>query len=656
MPEKGSIRISVAGTTDVGQVREHNEDNLLVVDLAAGERLGSGDTLSRELGGKGLLVAVADGMGGAASGELASEMAVDSVHDCASAGPIGEESEIDAVAVALTDCVTEANTRIFDKSQAESEHRGMGTTMTAAWGFGNQIAIAQVGDSRAYLLRKGKLVQVTKDQSLIEQLIQDGTLTEEEAERLGGRNIILQALGVEEGVDVETKTMEVLDGDLFVLCSDGLSGMVKDEAIEAAVADVTDPATELGPACAKLIQLANEGGGRDNITVILARFEGEGLRAPMQPLSAEEGAPAAPAFAAPEVPQAKTPRTKPAICAIGALVVAIVSFFLLTGSDGDVTFRFPAEGAAGELIEVDEVGQPVSGGRTFTLAPPEGEKAALVESVPDGRYRLTARHEKYATLTVDYEIDGGGEIDVEMLPLPGTVTLVPALARVTVKVHRKPAKESDVPWSNEVKFEAAKPRVLDKVPAGDLEITVSRPSFVSKTITAVLPPKGEATIELPELEPITGKLEVSGGAPGMEVRIADDWGEVVWSATMPEAGGLEARVRVGEHFLSATHEKFEAHEDEVKIVEGETFLLRIPAIEKRGMLLVTGPADGRVTVTGTGGSKWEKRQKIPAEGKIRFEHVPPGKYEVRCELPDRPAAHEIVTVEAAREASVEFAK
>jgi len=651
MPEKGSIRISVAGATDVGQVREHNEDNLLIADLTAGERLGSGDTLSRELGEKGLLVSVADGMGGAASGELASEMAVDIVHEIAVDLPIDEgSSDIDAVATALTNCVTEANTRIFDKSQAESEHRGMGTTMTAVWGLGNQIAISQVGDSRAYLLRKGKLVQVTKDQSLISQLIEDGTLTEEEAERLGGRNIILQALGVEEGVKVETKTMEVLDGDLLVLCSDGLSGMMKDDAIEATVAAAGD----LGPACARLIQQANEGGGRDNITVILVRFEGEGLRAPMQPLTAEEGAPTAQSFAAPDVPEAKTPRTKPAICAIGALIVAIVSFFLLTGGDGDVTFRFPAVGTTGRLVPLGDDGKPVPDGETIELQPAAGQDMVLVEGVPSGLYRLTASHPDYASVPVDYEISGGAEVDVEMTPLPGTVHLLPELGRVTVTVRQKPAGDSGTPWSNEFALEVAEPRDIENVPAGDLEITVARPSFRTKKIPAVLPPNGSLEVPLPMLDAITGKVELTGSVPGMKVEIKDDWGEVIWSGVMPDSGSLATQVRIGEHSLIATHEKFETYEAEVTIAEGEASLVPIHAEKKRGSLVVVGPVDGRVTVTSAEETDWEKRNKIPAEGKILFERVPPGRYEVIFERPGQPMVRKMVTVEAALEASVEF--
>ena len=145
MPELGAIRVTVAGATDVGQIRDHNEDNLLVADLTAGERTGSGDAIaSRELGAKGLLVAVADGMGGAASGELASEMAVDTLYEQARVAGIDDSMEMEGVARNLADCVTVANTRIFEKSQAESEHRGMGTTMTAVHAMGAEEGYSMI--------------------------------------------------------------------------------------------------------------------------------------------------------------------------------------------------------------------------------------------------------------------------------------------------------------------------------------------------------------------------------------------------------------------------------------------------------------------------------------------------------------------------------
>jgi len=644
MSEKGSIRISVAGATDVGLVREHNEDNLLVVDLTAGERLGSGDSLSRDLGERGLLVSVADGMGGAASGELASEMAVDTVHEKATALDIAVgKTDVDAVAAGLSDCLTAANTRIFDKSQAETEHRGMGTTMTAVWALGNYIAIAQVGDSRAYLMRKGKLVQVTKDQSLISQLIEDGTLTEEEAERLGGRNIILQALGVEEGVSVETKTMEVLAGDLLLLCSDGLSGMVKDAQIEEAVAGAEDP----GPVCARLVGLANEGGGRDNITVILVRFDGEGLRAPMQPLEAEEGA-AAPAFAPPEIPKAKPAKTKPLLFGFGALLVAVIAFFVLTGGSGDITLAFPVAGVSGTLTPTDGDGAPRS------LEPAAGSKEVLLADLPAGRYRIEARHEDYEDFSKVYEISGQGIFRVEMIPLPGRLGIASALGRVQVAIEWTKRNDDSAPWTKEFPLETTDPVTLEEVPAGKLTFTVTRDQFRTATIEKELPPNGNLEFTIPELDPRLGRLEVTSTVPGMQIVIRDDWGEEVWSGSLPESGTIQADVRIGEHTLKATHEKYETFEDVVAITADGMPTIRIKAIGKRGTLQVTGPEGARVFVKATGARSWEKREKIPAAGQVLFPRVPPGEYEVRIDQAGRPSVRQAVTVEAAKQTTVEF--
>jgi len=644
MPDKGSIRVSVAGATDVGQVRDHNEDNLLVADLTAGERLGSGDSFSRDLGEKGLLVSVADGMGGAASGELASEMAVDILHETALALDVAEgTTDIDAVSTGLSDCVNTANTRIFDRSQAESEHRGMGTTMTAVWAVGNQIAIAQVGDSRAYLLRKGKLVQVTKDQSLISQLIEDGTLTEEEAERLGGRNIILQALGVEEGVTVEMKTMEILAGDLLLLCSDGLSGMVKDDQIEATLGEAED----LGPAAARLIGLANEGGGRDNITVILVRFDGPGLRAPMQPLEAGEGS-EAPAFAPPTVPEARPPNRKPLMFGGGALLIAVIAFFVLTGGSGDITFVFPVAGVSGTLTPIDGDGKPT--GDPVPLTPAAGSTESLVAGLSAGRYRIEATHPDWKEFREDYKIGGQGEFPVKMVPKPGTLILTSRLLRVKVLVTNSEPE----PWDREIGLETEDRTTLEGVPAGNLTITVSRDQFATAIHERELPANGSLTFDIPELDPRLGRLEISGGVPGMEIVIEDEWSERVWSGVLPESGAIEVPVRVGDHMLTATHEKYVTFEEPVTIPEEGTPQIRIPATGKKGTLKVTGPAGERVFVTATGSQSWEKRGKISESGEALFSNVPPGEYEVRIQAGGQTPLTKTVTVEAAREAIVEF--
>jgi serine/threonine protein phosphatase PrpC len=261
--------------TDVGRSREHNEDTFLVADLESGRALefARGDHEIRA-DAHGLLFLVADGMGGAASGELASSMASELVLEglrkrwTTNASPSAE-----AFAESLRDVTMAANTRIHLHARDHSEHRGMGTTATIAGLLGDRLYLVQVGDSRAYLVRDGIAQQLTKDQSLMQRLVEAGELTPEEAEVSDRRNIILQALGPEAHVTVDLTHQQLRRGDTLILCSDGLSGMVKTEEIASLTA--TEPDVRL--MCRKLVDRANARGGPDNITVVAVRFEGEGL-------------------------------------------------------------------------------------------------------------------------------------------------------------------------------------------------------------------------------------------------------------------------------------------------------------------------------------------------------------------------------------------
>ena len=228
------------------------------------------------MGEYGSLLVVADGMGGAAAGEIASEMATDTIYDHMVTA-WGEEPEPTAqrFAYRLREAVEAANSHIHSYAIAHPEMRGMGTTTTAVGVLGDQVFLTQVGDSRAYLVRNGTAFQLTKDQSLMQRLVEAGELTEEEAAHSERRNIILQALGPDPKVKVDLTYQELRHGDVLVLCSDGLTGQVKKEEISAIAGGEHD----LSTACDRLIALANERGGPDNITVIVARFEGEGLRA-----------------------------------------------------------------------------------------------------------------------------------------------------------------------------------------------------------------------------------------------------------------------------------------------------------------------------------------------------------------------------------------
>jgi len=270
-----SIDIEIFGKTDVGLIREHNEDNFLIADVTANVRTNDGrDTLRLKLGDKGALLLVCDGMGGAAAGEVASQMAVDSIYDALSGA---EPQQRDAFARLVRRSVERANEKIFIQSRDNQSERGMGTTCTVAALVDDTLVVAQIGDSRCYILRDGKLAQVTKDQSLAWQLIEAGAMTADEAKAFEHANIILQALGVQERVEVVLSQVQLRKGDVALLCSDGLHGPVTDEEILAVLIGEQD----LQKAGESLIGKALDRDGPDNITVVLARFDGEGLTAPM---------------------------------------------------------------------------------------------------------------------------------------------------------------------------------------------------------------------------------------------------------------------------------------------------------------------------------------------------------------------------------------
>lgn len=261
-----------AGRTDVGSTREHNEDAFLLADLASGQWASSaiGDSAAFS-GSDGMLLMVADGLGGAAAGEIASRMAIDVVREeMQRVWNEGVPEDAARIADAIRRAVIQANASIHTFAQANAEHKGMGTTATVAVLHGDTLYLAQIGDSRAYVVRNGTAEQITKDQSLMQRLIEAGELTPEEAERSERRNIILQALGPEPIVRVDLTHQRVRRGDRLVLCTDGLSGLVRREEI----GEVASSGSSLTQICERLITMANEGGGPDNITVVAAEFEG----------------------------------------------------------------------------------------------------------------------------------------------------------------------------------------------------------------------------------------------------------------------------------------------------------------------------------------------------------------------------------------------
>lgn len=270
-----AVTIRVFARSDLGKTRDHNEDNFLVADLSRRDNTAPMSEREYELGERGLLLVVADGMGGAAAGELASEMATDTIYKQLVGSWLREpDATGQRFALHLKEAVETANQAIHEYAKAHPENRGMGTTATSVGILGEHLYLTQVGDSRAYLVRDGAAHQLTKDQSLMQRLVEAGELTEEEAAQSERRNIILQALGPDAKVKVDLTHQEIRRGDVLVLCSDGLSGQVKKEEI----ARIATEQRDLTVVCDRLIALANERGGPDNITVVAARLDGDGLR------------------------------------------------------------------------------------------------------------------------------------------------------------------------------------------------------------------------------------------------------------------------------------------------------------------------------------------------------------------------------------------
>jgi PPM family protein phosphatase len=274
MEGSSDIKVTVFGKTDVGLIREHNEDNFLLANAETGLRTSSPEeVLEFSLAPKGALFLVCDGMGGAAAGEVASTMAVESI---SADMEVGDATTRERYARRLRRAIESANDKIHAQSSLNQSERGMGTTCTAVGLVDRKLLIAQIGDSRCYVLRSGQLAQLTKDQSLAWQLIEAGAMTVEEAKSFEHANIILQALGVQEKVDVVLSSLDLCKGDVILVSSDGLHGPVSDEEMKAVLLAETDAKK----ACETLVAKANEREGPDNISVVVARFDGPGLPEP----------------------------------------------------------------------------------------------------------------------------------------------------------------------------------------------------------------------------------------------------------------------------------------------------------------------------------------------------------------------------------------
>ncbi len=263
-----NIQVSVYAGTDIGMHRSGNEDAFLVADLTTGT-IGLGPEMSTHaVGERGSLMIVSDGMGGAAAGEVASELTVTTIREALMEGL----PEMDT-ASRLRLATEMANERIWNEAQANPELNGMGATVTAVIAQSGLVYIAQVGDSRAYLIRGRQIKQLTKDQSYAQMLIDAGAIQPEQAASVA-QNIIMQALGTQPNVKVAMTTIWLCRNDCLLLCSDGLSNKLGPDEMK----QVVEQSPDLKASCRALIQVANERGGEDNITVVLARFDGEGLQ------------------------------------------------------------------------------------------------------------------------------------------------------------------------------------------------------------------------------------------------------------------------------------------------------------------------------------------------------------------------------------------
>jgi PPM family protein phosphatase len=250
-------KLRCVGLTDTGKVREHNEDTI-AVDADIG------------------LLVLADGMGGYNAGEVASGIAVKTIVNLVKEQVEREdlnvqdrEAGLSRPTIILRDAIHRANKIIYQTARTQPQCEGMGTTVVAALFFDNKITIAHVGDSRLYRQKAGgdKLEQVTMDHSLLQELVDRGFYSAEEAQRAANKNYVTRALGVEPNVDVEIQEVPVSKGEVFILCSDGLSDMVEDEDIHLTINTFS---ANLDTVAKQLIQLANDNGGRDNVSVVMA--------------------------------------------------------------------------------------------------------------------------------------------------------------------------------------------------------------------------------------------------------------------------------------------------------------------------------------------------------------------------------------------------
>jgi serine/threonine protein phosphatase PrpC len=263
------LSITFAALSDVGLARENNEDAFQVTDLSTGGTFDANPSQATfNVGARGALLALSDGMGGHAGGEIASAVVIESMRKALQADGIGQaEQKLEAA-------IRGANKDVAATAERRNK-RGMGATLTAVLVDDSGAYVAEVGDSRAYLLRAGRLKQLTRDQSLVQLMLDSGMCTKEEAETSPQKNILLQAMGSTRDIHAAIGHVSLRQRDKMLLCSDGVSNAISDEELRD-ILEANPPAA----ACSRLIELANERGGDDNVTAVVAIFEDSGLAPP----------------------------------------------------------------------------------------------------------------------------------------------------------------------------------------------------------------------------------------------------------------------------------------------------------------------------------------------------------------------------------------
>ncbi len=268
------IHIKVFGRSEIGSVRRQNEDGFAVVDLGRSAALDAlSEPIDIHVDGFGVLLAVSDGMGGAHAGDVASALTLHTLRMELLAGTGGTPE------AALVASIERANQRVYQVASTDAERTGMGATLTAVLVHAGRAVVAEVGDSRAYVLRGERLVPLTRDQSYVQGLIEQQVLRDEDVQDFEHKHVILQAVGIRPSLVVALNRFDLRQRDRLLLCSDGLTNEVSEEEIRLALAEHAD----VDAACTRLVECAISQGGADNITVVVADLDGSGL-----PVSTEE--------------------------------------------------------------------------------------------------------------------------------------------------------------------------------------------------------------------------------------------------------------------------------------------------------------------------------------------------------------------------------